>query len=93
MGRVGIGRWTAFSLETRPDAPRIFGISHGDVTIIGRCGGRGKEGREKEREREKKNRMGRRGGKDEGHARPSSRGRRSGVVVPKGVVARENIAF
>lgn len=87
MGRVGIGRWTAFSLETRPVAARIFGIPHGDVTIIGRCGGRG---REKEREKRKT-------GWDVGEETTTGmRGQAlvgDGVFVSKGVVARENIAF
>lgn len=53
-GSVGIGRWTAFSLETRPVAARIFRIPHGDVTIIGRCGGRGKEGEGKRKRKRRK---------------------------------------
>lgn len=91
-GSVGIGRWTAFSLETRPVAARIFRIPHGryDYWSLWR---KREGGERREKEKEKENRMGCRGGKDEGHARPSSRGRRSGVVVSKGVVARENIAF
>lgn len=82
--RKGGSGWnrTVDSFLIRDEAGRsIFGIPRGDVTIIGRCGGRG--GKERERERRKTGWD----GKDEGHARPGSRGRRSGVV------ARENIAF
>lgn len=72
-GSVGIGRWTAFSLETRPVAARIFRIPHADVTIIGRCGGRGKEG-EGERKR-----MKRKTGWDAGEER--TRGMRGQALV------------
>lgn len=88
-GSVGIGRWTAFSLE----AGRSTDLSNSsrrryDYWSLWR---KREGGERREKEKEKENRMGCRGGKDEGHARPSSRGRRSGVVVSKGVVARENI--
>ena len=81
VGRVGIGRWTAFSLETRPVAASLEFLAEmlRLLVVVAEEGGR----RERERERRKTGWD----GKDEGHARPGSRGRRSGVV------ARENIAF
>lgn len=47
--------------------------------------------RERKRERKKENRMGCRGGNDDGHARPSSRGRRSSVSSSRKVLSRAKI--